>query len=448
MVLELHIWGPAFTLPSIDPQCLAIVAYLAQTVPKGQWVLVASSDEGLSDAHELPVLLDDTTAIAGFDNIISYLCKKAKKDWDLDNHLKNARDRADVVAFTSHLQSHALPLLDLSLYVSSENYTITTRPAYSQFLPLPTPYTIPPGRRALAKSRTSHLNLSALDLDHIDTSQLEKDKHASIIPERLRPAGKQTVTGLVKSKHSTARFRLDALVDNLCEPLAELLGEKRYFLSDHQVTSLDCMALGYLSLALIPKVPHSWLKERMKSRYPTLCAFVQRMVEEVFGGTVAVEAALSPSPSVPNTHDQGVSLPWQAPPQTTMIAKAATLISSLSEGLPFSQSRIITDTPSPKHRNTDIPAHSSSTSLLLPAAAVMATVAAAVGTYIVYPALVGSSKKEEERTLEDMGEAGSLLAGLDFGGLKADSNGSREGREGKVGVGPEVDVEVGVGVDG
>ena len=52
MVLELHIWGPAFTLPSIDPQCLAIVAYLAQTVPKGQWVLVASSDVGLSDARE------------------------------------------------------------------------------------------------------------------------------------------------------------------------------------------------------------------------------------------------------------------------------------------------------------------------------------------------------------------------------------------------------------
>lgn len=28
MVLELHIWGPGFGLPSIDAQCLAAVAYL------------------------------------------------------------------------------------------------------------------------------------------------------------------------------------------------------------------------------------------------------------------------------------------------------------------------------------------------------------------------------------------------------------------------------------
>ncbi len=48
MVLELHVWGPAFSLPSIDAQCLATIAYFTQAVPKGQWVLVASSDPALS----------------------------------------------------------------------------------------------------------------------------------------------------------------------------------------------------------------------------------------------------------------------------------------------------------------------------------------------------------------------------------------------------------------
>lgn len=44
MVFELHIWGPAFSLPSIDPECLAAVAYLSQVVPEDQWILVASND--------------------------------------------------------------------------------------------------------------------------------------------------------------------------------------------------------------------------------------------------------------------------------------------------------------------------------------------------------------------------------------------------------------------
>lgn len=48
MVLELHVWGPAFSLPSIDAQCLATIAYLSQTVPKEAWVLVASSDPTVS----------------------------------------------------------------------------------------------------------------------------------------------------------------------------------------------------------------------------------------------------------------------------------------------------------------------------------------------------------------------------------------------------------------
>jgi hypothetical protein len=47
-MLELHIWGPGFGLPSIDPHCLAAIAYLQQAIPKGKWELIASSDTSLS----------------------------------------------------------------------------------------------------------------------------------------------------------------------------------------------------------------------------------------------------------------------------------------------------------------------------------------------------------------------------------------------------------------
>lgn len=48
MMLELHVWGPAFFLPSIDPQCLAAIAYLTQLIPQDEWVLIASCDDALS----------------------------------------------------------------------------------------------------------------------------------------------------------------------------------------------------------------------------------------------------------------------------------------------------------------------------------------------------------------------------------------------------------------
>lgn len=44
MVLELHIWGPAFGLPSIDPECLAVVVYLVQGFKPSDWVLIPTSD--------------------------------------------------------------------------------------------------------------------------------------------------------------------------------------------------------------------------------------------------------------------------------------------------------------------------------------------------------------------------------------------------------------------
>lgn len=43
MVLRLHVWGPAFGLPSIDAECLATITYLAWALPTSEWELVATS---------------------------------------------------------------------------------------------------------------------------------------------------------------------------------------------------------------------------------------------------------------------------------------------------------------------------------------------------------------------------------------------------------------------
>jgi hypothetical protein len=48
MVLELHVWGPAFGLPSIDADCNAAVAYVNYVLEASDWVLVPNHDASRS----------------------------------------------------------------------------------------------------------------------------------------------------------------------------------------------------------------------------------------------------------------------------------------------------------------------------------------------------------------------------------------------------------------
>jgi len=53
--MELHIWGPAFGLPSIDAECNAAVAYLSQIskVHGLHWALVANHDLSVTSNRNL-----------------------------------------------------------------------------------------------------------------------------------------------------------------------------------------------------------------------------------------------------------------------------------------------------------------------------------------------------------------------------------------------------------
>ncbi|CAF9912633.1 MAG: hypothetical protein ALECFALPRED_008230 [Alectoria fallacina] len=436
MVLELHVWGPAFSLPSIDPQCLAAIAYLAQSLPRDHWVLVAISDLTLSPTKELPALHDQSIAIGGFENIVDYLRKRSDGQWDLDRQLSAPKGRADITAFSSFLISQAHPLLDLSLYVASENYT-KTRTAYSSILQWPTQYFVPPQRRTFAKARTEHLGLSSLDLDTLDEQRGSSRKAADLIPQSLRTS-RPTVTGLVRYKQSNARFKLDALVDAAFKPLQQLLGEKKWMLSDERATSLDCLALGYLSLALIPELPQSWLAEGLQGRYPKLCKYVEDGVKEVFRGNVTVEHALPNSTDEHSTRieeESETALPWRAPEQN-LGSVGASILSSTLDLVPFYKRSVVTTSSIQPPHSIDTPPRWL-TSTLIPPLLASAGAVAAIASYLLYSSL--STPEPEKRRLSDMGEAGAMFAGLNFGEPKKELGNSPG--DGGVPVGLEVDVE-------
>jgi sorting and assembly machinery component 37 len=274
----------------------------------------------------------------------------------------------------------------------------------------------------------------------VDDEEREQRKARELLPEALRSTNKnkQTVTGLVKKSQGGMRFRLDALVDALCEPLEHLLGQKGYFLYDHEPSSLDCLALGHLSLALVPDVPMKWLRERMESRWPALVEFARIEVKECFGGKVGLEDALLVK-RVEGMEVEG-QLPWRAPELKGAKFAEKVIWNEVLDWVPLHRSTIITSS-SISESESD-PAQRtppSSSSALLPTIITATTALAAVAGYLLYAGFRGES---ENRRLSDMGEAGAILAGLDFGDPEPETRAEVPMMRGGVPVGLEVDVGV------
>ena len=67
IMLELHIYGSAFDLPSVEIECLAAVALLRCSFQDDEaWSLVPSNNPNVSPYGELPALRDGNLWVAGF----------------------------------------------------------------------------------------------------------------------------------------------------------------------------------------------------------------------------------------------------------------------------------------------------------------------------------------------------------------------------------------------
>ncbi|KAI9055087.1 hypothetical protein LZ554_000052 [Drepanopeziza brunnea f. sp. 'monogermtubi'] len=337
-MLELHVWGPAFGLPSIDAHCLAAIAYLQQAVPRTEWQLIATSDPALSPTNTLPALRNGNVWIGGFRNIFYYLAQFSAGEWTPDAGLPR-QESADCIAFSSFVESHGQSLLDLSLYVSSQNYTEVTRPLYNKIQPFPLPYLTPSSIRAAAKLRTDHLGLSSLD---IDTDENTPSPEPSIIPASLRRPKHTVSSMLAASPEASARFKLDALATAFFEPLQDLRAGKKFFISDNQFSSLDFLALGYLTLMLVPDLPQPWLARTMREKFPELCEWTEELCDATFGREkTTLEDAFLVIPGGSKEDEQlkrlrgKGQLPWRPSNNRGALDTGKVFVSSLAESIPI-----------------------------------------------------------------------------------------------------------------
>ncbi|KAF4125072.1 sorting and assembly machinery component 37 [Geosmithia morbida] len=304
-MLELHIWGPAFGLTSIDPECIAIAAYLQRAVPSpSSWRLIPSNDASISPTNEikqkdhLPALNHNGVWTSGFRHIVGYLSRHGLAS-DLDGHL-TTRQRADSAAYSSFLAEHAAPLVDLSLYVSAANWSAATRPAYGDLLPWPLTWTVPPLIRQQAIDRSQHLGLAELDGDFDPTRGLHLSTGRESLPESFRrhlpaTASNRSVRESMTPEQATA-IRLFSLAGDCLSALTNLLSQSSSSSSDKDggtarttdtaatpaatllggpsISSLDCLALGYLSLMHDAPVPRAFLRDYIDQKAPQLKGYM------------------------------------------------------------------------------------------------------------------------------------------------------------------------------
>ncbi|KAM3553840.1 hypothetical protein MY1884_006450 [Beauveria asiatica] len=305
-MLELHVWGPVSGAPSIDAECIAAITYLHNAARDSQgYRILPSNDTSVSPSGLLPALNHDGVWTSGYAAIVRYLSSKAAPADALDGDL-DATQRADAAAYSAFLSLHASALLDLSLYVSAANWSAVTRPAYSSLLRFPLTWTVPPLIRAEAIQRVEHLGLAELDTDFDPHGGLHLTAGRDALPETFRKhlpgtsRHKNTVKEEMTPEQAVA-IRLFSLTENCLATLETLLSKPerppRFFQEQSTrqgLTSLDCLAFGYLVLMLKTPVPRAFLKDWVAEHAPYITSFVEDVLANAFPPTSSIVWASSP----------------------------------------------------------------------------------------------------------------------------------------------------------
>ncbi|KAI0422714.1 Tom37 C-terminal domain-containing protein [Xylaria grammica] len=282
MSFQLHVWGPAFGLESIDAECLAAIAAFRHIFHHDDWSLIASNDTSLNPDHTLPALFHDDTWTSGYTNIISYLIHHSTSYVKslVDNDL-TPQQEADLLAYSSYLSTRGSALVALSLYASPNAWVELTRPAYSALLPFPLTWTIPTAIRAAAVEKADYLGMGFL------AAEAEADEAAA------KSGAETTSTGFLRLRQQlgprksmqpeqTAAIRFEQLADDFFTTLDDLRGSRRYLLGTPSPSSLDFLTYGYLALMRV-QTPYPILARSLRAKSRPTMQFLQMMESESQG---------------------------------------------------------------------------------------------------------------------------------------------------------------------
>lgn len=139
--------------------------------------------------------------------------------------------------------------------------------------------------RAEAVKRAEHLGLAELDTDFDPNAGLHLSAGRDALPETFRrhlPATTKKTVREEMTPEQAAAIRLHGLVGDCLSDVGALMTDQEppRFFATSPVSSLDCLAYGYLALMLRPPVPRSFLRDWVQAEAPRLATFVDSMAPQ------------------------------------------------------------------------------------------------------------------------------------------------------------------------
>ncbi|KAK2518178.1 metaxin-1 isoform X2 [Columba livia] len=238
--MELFCWTGGWGLPSVDPDCLAVLTYARFTGAPLKVHRVTSPWR--SPSGSLPALKTrDKGTISKTQQIITHLRKqKYNADYDL-----SATQGADTLAFVSLLEEKLLPVLIHTFWVDAKNYVEHTRKWYAETVPFPLNFFLP---NCMHKRHVERLQLLWGDGYMEDEEKLEKELYRD------------------------ARECLTLL--------SQRLGSQKFFFGDSPA-SLDALVFSRLAPLLKAKLPNGKLQQHLKS-LQNLCNYCTSILSLYF----------------------------------------------------------------------------------------------------------------------------------------------------------------------
>ncbi|XP_005088908.1 metaxin-1 [Aplysia californica] len=242
--MKLDVWNGDWGLPSIDPHCLAVLAYC-----KFSGVPIEVTQTGnpwRSPTGTLPVLRNQDVVCTKVTDIFSYL---RKEHWGSDFEL-STKQSADVIAFSAMLEEKLLPALLHLWWMDDKTFVDVTRPWYSRVIPFPLNFFLPRRTQKKAEMRVT----------------LTK--------------GNEFITD-VETEAKVYREAKECL--NI---LSYKLGTKNYMFGNLP-SSLDALVFGYLAPLLKAPLPNNQLQNHLK-QCDNLVAMCNEILTSFFPANVKV----------------------------------------------------------------------------------------------------------------------------------------------------------------
>lgn len=239
-ILQLNVWKGDWSLPSVDVECLQVLAYAKfNGIP-----LKVNTSANLfkTPNGKLPVLKCNTGTFDTAKNIIEYF---KQINFNTEYELKE-KQRSKVLAYDAMLKEKLFPALQFIWWIDEKNVNELIRPWYYKALPFPLKLYYP--------------------------GKFERQAHAMF--EILYPAKDDIIdmTVIENKVYSEAQKCLTML--------STTLGELDYFLGK-EPTLLDAIVYSYLAPLLRAPLPNPALQNHLKA-CTNLVKYVSRISDTFF----------------------------------------------------------------------------------------------------------------------------------------------------------------------